>query len=180
MSSVDNSSLTVDCCTAVSVHCKANWSGIMVNSDFTSKDTSLLRSFRPMPCLPGPRVVSPGVCSQFARTGPVHTYTYVSGRLFRTRNIHTPFSPVYSSLDQSEKNLEFDLILFILRSSRKRLIFDPRAKRSTSYSGRIDSHSGRKDSGRSGHRVKRPASVLRFLHYLNRVHKVLSELYFAS
>ena len=43
MSSVSNGSLTVDYWIAASVHCKANWSGILVNSDFssTSKDTSL-------------------------------------------------------------------------------------------------------------------------------------------
>ena len=41
MSSVGNGSASVDCWMAVSVHCRANWSGILVNSDFTSKDTSL-------------------------------------------------------------------------------------------------------------------------------------------
>ena len=34
-----------------------------------------------------------------------------------------------SSLDRSEKSPELDLILVILRSSRKRPIFNPRAKR---------------------------------------------------
>ena len=44
MSPVGNGSLTVDCFIAVSVHCNASWNGILVNSDFKSKDTSLSSS----------------------------------------------------------------------------------------------------------------------------------------
>ena len=39
MSSGGNGNVTVDCWIEVSVHCRANGSGILVNSDFTSKDT---------------------------------------------------------------------------------------------------------------------------------------------
>ena len=41
MSSVGSGSGSVDCRIAVLVHCRANWSEIIVNSDFTSNDTSL-------------------------------------------------------------------------------------------------------------------------------------------
>ena len=40
MSSVGNGNLTVDCCKALSVHCNVNWSGILVNCDFISKDST--------------------------------------------------------------------------------------------------------------------------------------------
>ena len=51
----------------------------------------------------------------------VHTYTYV---LYNKEYSHTFFACLFVldlSLDQSEKNLELDLILFILRSSGKDL-----------------------------------------------------------
>ena len=44
MSSVGSGSGSVDCRIAVLVHCRANWSEIIVNSDFTSNDTSLQSS----------------------------------------------------------------------------------------------------------------------------------------
>ena len=44
MSSVGSGSGSVDCRIAVSVHCGADWSGILLNSDFTSNDTSLYSS----------------------------------------------------------------------------------------------------------------------------------------
>ena len=57
-----------------------------------STDKEELQSFHPMSCSRG--IVSPRVWSCFAPGLRVHTYTYVCGHLFRTRNIHTPFSPV--------------------------------------------------------------------------------------
>ena len=44
MSSVGSGSGSVDCRIAVSVHCGADWRGILLNSDFTSNDTSLYSS----------------------------------------------------------------------------------------------------------------------------------------
>ena len=55
----------------------------------------------------------------------VHTYNLRLWAFFRTRNIHTPFSPVYLCQMQhyiDQKNIKLDLILFILRYIRKRLI----------------------------------------------------------
>ena len=63
-------------------------------------------------------VVSPGL--------RVHTYTYVKlwAPFLNEEYSHNFFACLFvsdSSLDRSEKNLELDLFLFILRSSRKRL-----------------------------------------------------------
>ena len=78
-----------------------------------------LRSFRPMSCSPG--VVSP---SRFARTKSPHLHLCLWVP-FLERRISTYFFACLfvldSLLERSEKNLEHDLIHFILRSSRKRL-----------------------------------------------------------
>ena len=44
MSCVGRGSLVVERFMAVSVHCRVNWSGMLINSDFTWKDTSIRSS----------------------------------------------------------------------------------------------------------------------------------------
>ena len=88
--------------------------------------------------------------------GPtVHTYTYVCGPLF--------------------KNEEYSHTFFFFFQSSGEM---------TSFSGQIDSQSGRNDSGRTGHQAKWPASFINFkaLYKMHSVHLVLlpSNFWFVS
>ena len=58
-------------------------------------------------------------------------------------------------IDQKKK---LDLILYILDPVEKKTYFQSSGEM-TSYSGRINSQSGRNDFGRTGYRAKRPANI---------------------
>ena len=76
----------------------------------------------------------------------VHTYTYVCGPLFKNEE----YSHTFLACSQSSGEM-------------------------TSFSRRINSQSGWNDSGRTGHRAKRPASFINFkaLYKMHSVHLVL-------
>ena len=59
--------------------------------------------------------------------------------------------------DRSEKILNLTSFSLFLDPVEKKTYFQSSGE-TTSYSGRIDSQSGRNDFGRTGHRAKRPAS----------------------